>query len=377
MDKLKLAEVFPPGDFIREELEERGWRQGDFAKILGWPVSAVSELLSAKRTITVTTAKKLEEAFGVVAETWLNLETQYQLSKVAAEPAGEVQQRARLYEVAPIREMEKRGWIRKTKTIGELQEALKTFFETDSLEAPLVIPAAARQSATAPGERMTPEQTAWCFRARMIARQLPAKRFTNSAFEAGLSKLRILAGEPEEARHVPRVLSDMGVRFLLVQHLSRTCIEAATLWLGNSPIVAMSLRYNRIDYFWHTLMHELSHVRHKDAFHVDVDFVRDGKLQAQEGTEVERRADAEAAGSLIAPEEMQDFILRTKPYYSKERIVGFARRVGIHPGIVAGQLQHRDEIDYRANREMLVKVRHIVAPCAPTDGWGQIFSVVK
>ena len=159
---------------------------------------------------------------------------------------------------------------------------------------------------------MTPEQTAWCFRARMIARQLPAKRFTNSAFEAGLSTLRILAGEPEEARHVPRVLSEMGIRFLLVQHLSRTRIEAATIWLGNSPIVAMSLRYDRIDYFWHTLMHELSHVRHQDAPHVDVDFVTDGKLQAQEGTVIERRADAEAAGSLIAPEEMQEFILRTK-----------------------------------------------------------------
>ncbi len=375
MSRLKLAEVFPPGDFIREELEERGWRQGDFAKILGWPVSAVSELISAKRSITVTTAKKLEEALGVPAETWLNLETQYQLAKVAAKPAGEVQQRARLYELAPIREMEKRGWIRKTKTIGELQEALKTFFETDSLEAPLVIPAAAKQSATVPGERMTPEQTAWCFRVRMIARQLLAKRFTNSAFEAGLSKLRTLAGEPEEVRHVPRVLSDMGIRFLLVQHLSRTRIDGATLWLGNSPVVAMSLRYNRIDYFWHILMHELSHVRHKDAIHVDVDFVTDGKLQAQEGTDVERRADGEAAASLIAPEEMEDFILRTRPYYSKERIVGFAHRMGIHPGIVAGQLQHREEIDYRANREMLVKIRHIVTPCAPADGWGQIFSV--
>jgi HTH-type transcriptional regulator/antitoxin HigA len=377
MGRLKLAQVFPPGDFIREELEQRGWRQEDFAKILGWPPSSVSELLAAKRSITVATSKKLEEAFGVPAETWLNLETQYQLARAAAEPAGQVQQRARLYELAPIREMEKRGWIRKTKTVGELQEALKQFFETESLEAPPAIPAAARQSAMAPGQAITPEQTAWCFRARMIAKQLPAKRFTNPAFEAGVSKLRSLMGEPEEARHVPRLLSDMGIRFLLVQHLSRTRIEAATLWLGNAPVVAVSMRYDRIDYFWHTLMHEISHVRHKDAMHVDLDFVKDGKLQARQDTEVERRADAEAAASLIPPEEMRDFILRTRPYYSKERIVGFARRMKVHPGIVAGQLQHREEIDYRANREMLVKVRQIVAPFAPTDGWGQIFAVAE
>lgn len=375
MRELKLAETFPPGDVIREELEERGWRQGDFAKILGWPISAVNELLSAKRSITVATAKKLEEALGVPAETWLNLESQYQLSRVADECAGEVQQRARLYEIGPIREMEKRGWIKKTRTIGDLQEALKEYYETDSLDCPPVIPAAARQAANMPGEKMTGEQTAWCFRGRWMAKQLPAKRFTKSAFEAGLAKLKALASEPEEARHVPKVLSDMGVRFLIIQHLNRTRIEAATIWLGNSPVVAMSLRYDRIDYFWHTLMHELSHVRHKDASHVDADFVKEGKLRAREGTRTERRADEEAAALLIAPDEMKDFILRTRPYYSKERIIGFARRVGIHPGIVAGQLQHREEIDYRANREMLVKIRHIVSPHAPVDGWGQVFSL--
>jgi HTH-type transcriptional regulator/antitoxin HigA len=160
-----------------------------------------------------------------------------------------------------------------------------------------------------------------------------------------------------------------------VQHLSRTRIEAATLWLSGSPVIAMSLRYDRIDYFWHTLMHELSHVRHRDAVHVDTDFIREGKMYTSGDTETEKRADEEAAASLIDPEEMEDFIVRTRPYYSKDSIVGFARRVKVHPGIVAGQLQYRDEIDYRANREMLVKIRNIVSPNAPADGWGQIFSV--
>lgn len=377
MGKLKLAEVFPPGDFIREELSARGWRQEDFAKILGWPSSAVSELLSAKRGITVATAKKLEEAFGVPAATWLNLETQYQLARAAAEPSGEVRQRARLYELAPIREMESRGWIKKTKTIAQLEATLKQFFETNSLKLPPAIPVAARQSATAAGQDMTQEQTAWCFRVRTMAKQFPAQRFSISAFEAGVSTLRTLAGEPEEIRHVPRVLSEMGIRFLLVQHLKGTRIEAVTLWLGSAPVVAMSMRYDRIDYFWHTLMHELSHVRHKDALHVDIDFVADGKLRARADTDVERRADSEAADSLVPTSAMEDFIVRTRPYYSKEKILGFARRIGVHPGIVAGQLQHRDEIDFRANREMLVKVRQIVAPFAAKDGWGEIFSVTE
>jgi len=68
---------------------------------------------------------------------------------------------------------------------------------------------------------------------------------------------------------------------------------------------------------------------------------------------------------------LDNFILRVKPYYHKSRISGFARRQHVHPGIVAGQLQHRREIEYSASREMLVKVRDIVVSSALTDGWDQ------
>ena len=40
------AEVFPPGEFIREELEARGWSLQDLAEILGRPPRSVSELLT-------------------------------------------------------------------------------------------------------------------------------------------------------------------------------------------------------------------------------------------------------------------------------------------------------------------------------------------
>ena len=68
---------------------------------------------------------------------------------------------------------------------------------------------------------------------------------------------------------------------------------------------------------------------------------------------------------------MDSFIRRVGPLYSKQRIVQFAHRVKIHPGIIVGQLQNRDEIGYSANREMLTKVREVVAQTALTDGWGR------
>ena len=84
----------------------------------------------------------------------------------------------------------------------------------------------------------------------------------------------------------------------------------------------------------------------------------------------ERRADEDAANMLIPKEELESFIKRIGPLYSKDSIVRFAHRMKIHPGIIVGQLQHRKEIGYSANREMLSKVRQYIIPTATTDGWG-------
>ena len=87
------AEVFPPGEFIREELEARGWAQSDLAEILGRPLAAVNQIVQGKRAVTARTAKELAAAFGTSAELWLNLETSWRLS-LEAEVDPEIGKRA-------------------------------------------------------------------------------------------------------------------------------------------------------------------------------------------------------------------------------------------------------------------------------------------
>ena len=60
----KPAEVFPPGDYLREELEARGWTQSDFAKILGRPLQTVNEIINGRKRITVESAKEIGLALG-------------------------------------------------------------------------------------------------------------------------------------------------------------------------------------------------------------------------------------------------------------------------------------------------------------------------
>ena len=72
------AEAFPPGEYLRDELEERGWTVSELAEIIGQPVLVVSEILDAKKPLTADTASSLSEALGTSAELWLNLQTIYQ-----------------------------------------------------------------------------------------------------------------------------------------------------------------------------------------------------------------------------------------------------------------------------------------------------------
>jgi len=85
MKNLTAAEVFPPGEFLRDELEARGWTQADLAKILGRPRRLISEIIDGKRAITAEIAWGLGEAFGIDPQFWLNLESSYSVGREVTE----------------------------------------------------------------------------------------------------------------------------------------------------------------------------------------------------------------------------------------------------------------------------------------------------
>jgi HTH-type transcriptional regulator / antitoxin HigA len=88
-----LAEVFHPGDFIREELDARGWSQREFARIIGRPLQMVNEIINGKKRVTAETAKAIALAFGTSAELWVNLQSSYDLRQ-ADEPDPAIRRRA-------------------------------------------------------------------------------------------------------------------------------------------------------------------------------------------------------------------------------------------------------------------------------------------
>ncbi|QHE74552.1 HigA family addiction module antitoxin [Hydrogenophaga sp. PBL-H3] len=362
------AEVFPPGEFLREELEARDWSQQELADILDRPPRLISELIAGKRAITPETAKGLGEAFGTSPDYWMNLESQYQLSKVTV-PNDNVARKAHLYTQFPVREMLRRGWVQASERVEVLEQRFCEFFDISDVSAtPQLSHAAKKSHAMADA---TPLQLAWLFRVRAIASQQVAPTYSKAKLLSAIEKLRALTMAPEEVRHVPCILADTGVRLVFVEALTSSKMDGACFWLdGTKPVIGMTLRFDRIDNFWFVLRHEIEHVLQEDGkaenravIDTDVGALKDGL------PECELRANAAGADFCVTTAELDDFVARVQPYFSEERVLRFAQRIQVHPGLVVGQLQRRlDRHDFL--RKHQVKVRSFVLPSADVDGWG-------
>lgn len=359
-----------PGRFLKEMLAEKGWTMDELAVITGTSRQNLSLIVMGKRGVTPEMAVILAAAFGNTPAEWLKWEAEHQLSLVAADPNA-VGKKARLYEVAPIREMQKRGWIKETTDLIELEAELTRFFGSSPDEG-VVFPVATSRTVTL--DTLTATEKAWCFRARQLAARVPVAVFDPSRLPAAERKLRQLAAFPKEAKRLPQMLAYYGIRFVVVEPLSGAKIDGATFWVEDNPAIAVSLRWDRIDSFWFTVMHEFAHIKNNDTFSIDVNLIREDKgyiTVALATDDAERRANEQAAASLVPPSELESFISRLSPLYPAERIIQFAHKVQMHPGIIVGQLQHRNEIGYSAHRDFLVKVRAVVTETALTDGWRQ------
>jgi len=127
------------------------------------------------------------------------------------------------------------------------------------------------------------------------------------------------------------------------------------------------------------LRHEIEHVllgHGKDEPMLDEDI---GESESEQ--EEEKLANEAASQFGVSDEELNGYIARVNPYFfARERVVGFAARLKVHPGIVVGRLHKTLEKrkypeSYKYLRDHLVKVRQFVTQSAPADGWGTVFPV--
>ena len=369
-----------PGQYLDALLKERGWTRQALAVVLDASESQVSRITTDRQPIMPAIALSLEEVFGIPADHFLSLQRSYDLEKarITARPDPNRERRARLYGGLPISEMIKRRWIsaEDIRDVAGVEVGLAAFFGVNTPDEIEILPYAAKR--TVVGAEVTPVQLAWLYRVRSIAEEMIVKPFTPRLAKAAISRLAALRRHPEELRKVPRILMECGIRYVVVETLTTAKIDGVCCWINErSPVVGMSLRYDRIDNFWFVLRHELEHVIQGHGFEKPmIDTELEGARAGVDAgvTEEERVANKAAADFCVPRQQMAAFFERKAPFFAERDLLGFAKTLGVHPGLVAGQLQYKTG-RYDLFRKHLVAVRRHIAPGAIVDGWGDVVPV--
>jgi HTH-type transcriptional regulator/antitoxin HigA len=196
--------------------------------------------------------------------------------------------------------------------------------------------------------------SAWCLRVLELAnaralKQTYEKGMLNSAALKEIARLSYFSNGPILAREY---LEKQGIHLIFVSHLLRTYLDGAAMLLPNgSPVVGLTLRYDRIDHFWFSLIHELVHItRHLtgDKQIIVDDF--DLRKHEHDGLDrAEQEADELASSSLI-PRRDWERISAMDPISSKE-VKSIAEKLKIHPAIIAGRIRFE-----RNNYRLLTKL---------------------
>ena len=344
-----LAEAFPAGEFLADELEARGWTQAEFAAILDRPAQFVSEIISGKKEITRESAAQIGAALGTSAEMWLSLQDKYFLWKQnqdtkAQSDLDDVRRRARLNEKGPIAVLKKAG-VLTSKSLDDLEGEVLRFFELKSLDEEPRLAAAAKRSNH--GESLSALQTSWLYMVRHAARkENPTGTYSRKALEAIGAELPRVAKKPEDFAALPDILGGAGVRLVYVPGLPGARIDGCAMVVDQIPVIGLSGRGKRLDKVLFALIHEVAHHTHghvKDDKPIVETIEVDDDPDDQSDEAAQEREANKTAAAWVLPDGLPPLPERL----SGPWVLETAAKSGIAPIMVVGYLQHLKKLDWR------------------------------
>ena len=322
-----------PIEAIKFRMEQLGLKQNDLIPFIG-SRSKVSEVLNGKKSLTLSMMRGLNKGLGIPAEVLLN------------EPGADFPDgfSGLEWNRFPVVEMTKRGWLPADDYSLEQNEELMRAFIVRAGGFERVSAAFLRQGFSA---RMNAKAdryavSAWCLRVLELADERPLKKkykkgtLTDSTLKE-IARLSYFSDGPLLAREY---LEKQGIHLMIVSHLPKTYLDGAAMLLSDgSPVIGLTLRYDRLDNFWFSLLHELIHVaRHlsRDKRIIVDDF--DLRKHDRNGLDrAEQEADKLASSSLISDKYWKQ-ISSMDPISSLE-VQELAEKLKIHPAIIAGRIR--------------------------------------
>ena len=328
-------EMFPidppePIEAIKFRMEQQGLIKKDLIPYIG-SAPKVTEVLNGTRNLSLNMIRKLRDGLGISAEVLIQKPEQKTI----------IDEEIR-WQSFPLAEMRKRGYFEGfTASLSELKEyaaeELGKFLS--SVENGLSLkPALLRSSAhLRANDKEIDRYALWAWQVRVLQKakedNLKKTYIKSTVNLEWMTQLAQLSWSDQGPNLAKEYLNRYGIHLIVEPHLPKTYLDGAVcLSDRGNPIVVLTLRHDKLDSFWFSLMHELAHL----ALHVDrseVWYLDD--LDANGGDEIEQEADALAQKALLPVEEYT-----LTQVSSPESVETLARKLNVSPCIIAGRKRY-------------------------------------
>lgn len=358
------AMAIHPTEYIKDEMKARGIKSAALAKMLGMQPSNFSRMLSKKESITPTMAIKLENALGVSAETWTNLQIAYDKDVQAVSERNAQEQDAMSVErtLAGVLDLNvlysKELTSAYTYTYDKIQ-ALYKAFGVENADGLIGISAAAgcfkKSEAVSTEER---ELRTWVL--------LAHKRCCETEVDTAYSRDALLGAAKHIAamtnngtiteHHIKAELNKAGVGYGVEAKLPKAPVDAYSAFVGGRPYIITSHRYNNMDMLVFDVLHEICHIlNHLEAMASNISCRENNNSDPRE-----QEANAFAEDMLIA-RDVWNSIMKTpskslSPYSVIGTVISEAGKHGISPSIAAWRYKHETGI-YNFGKYNSLKIR--------------------
>ncbi|MCK5534501.1 ImmA/IrrE family metallo-endopeptidase [bacterium] len=310
-----------PIEAIKFRMEQENLSPRDLIPYIG-NRSKVSEILSGKRTLTLSMIRALHTGLGIPLDSLVG-------QKGNLESIN--------WEKFPIKEMKKRGWIDNISKSAE--QIISSFLQP--IEQQLAVPTLLRQTNHIRSAKEMDKCALIIWKAHII---MQAKKMRGkSCYKPGIitedffKRLVQLSTKNNSPVLAQDFLKKHGIILVIEPHFSKTYLDGAAIMTNDGPIIGLTLRYDRLDNFWFCLIHELAHLK----LHLknEDDIIYDD-LESDAGNDpLETEADSLTSETLIPLS-----VWKKNPasrLKSPAAAKGLARKLEIAVAIVAGYMRHK------------------------------------
>lgn len=355
VSKFNHGSVSPPGDTISDVLMEKGISFSRFSDLLGGSEEFADSLLKGDVRINGELASRLSEVLGASPGFWLRREQLYiDYMDLLKTPVTDLEER--WLADLPVSSMQRFGWIPKSRSRVENLISCLNFFDVPNVESwqdeYQSTPELAKFRTSQAFNPQLGAVAAWIKQCETEAEYIDCQSWSREKLVAAIPELRSLTLEADPAVFLPelqRICSACGVAVVVARTPTGCQASGATKFISSEKAVLMlSFRYLSDDHFWFTFFHEIGHL----ILHGEDDvFLENGGEYIDE-----RESEANSfSQDVLIPAEFNKDLPGIKD--NMRAILKFAKRLGISPGIVVGQLQYRGLIKPYHMQKLKVRYR--------------------